>query len=337
MNNLEFVEKLKNIVDNYETLYVMGCFGAPMDAANKKRYTSNHSYNKTATRTNMIQKASSNTFGFDCVGLIKGVLWGWTGNVNGIYGGAKYASNGVPDINADTMIKRCSNVSTNFTNIEIGEVVWKTGHIGVYIGHGLAIECSPKWDNCVQMTACNVNKVGYNRRDWTKHGKLPYIDYVSKAKSLEEIAREVIAGEWSYGSERVAALRKAGYNSTEVQNKVNELLAHINGIVDDAYPLEEFVKDVQKSIGVAVDGIAGPKTLSKTITLSSKKNNKHILVKFVQKRLYALGYVEIGEADGIAGPKFTSAVLHFQMDTGCTVDGEITACNKTWKKLLGMA
>ena len=49
-----------------------------------------------------------------------------------------------------------------------------------------------------------------------------------------------------------------------------------------------------------------------------------------------LGYPEVGEADGIAGPKFTAAVCAFQKAHKCWVDGEITARNKTWKKLLGM-
>ena len=336
MNNLEFVEKLKGIANNYETLYVMGCFGAPMDAANKNRYTSNHSYNMNTNRTKRIRQASNKTFGFDCVGLIKSVLWGWDGSTNKTYGGAKYASNGVPDIDADTMIKRCSNVSNDFKKIEIGEAVWQQGHIGVYIGNGLVIESSPKWKNCVQITACNMDKVGYNRRNWTKHGKLAYINYTATLKTLEEIAREVIAGEWYYGTARITALREAGYDPITVQMKVDEILAKTNTVNSDVYPLADFVKDVQKNIGVTVDGIAGPKTLSKTVTLSSKKNANHALVKYVQKRLYALGYVEVGKADGLAGPKFTSAVLHFQMDSGCTVDGEITARNKTWKKLLGM-
>lgn len=106
--------------------------------------------------------------------------------------------------------------------------------------------------------------------------------------------------------------------------------------VTDAYPLEEFIRDIQKACGAAVDGIAGPETIGKTITLSAKINARHAAVKPVQERLFYLGYVEVGEADGIAGPKFTSAVAHFQMDNGCVVDGEITAGNKTWKKLLGV-
>lgn len=181
MNNIEFVQKLKDIVANYKTLYIMGCFGAPMNTTNKKRYCNNHSFNKRPTRTKMIQEATSDTFGFDCVGLIKGVLWGWNGNKSKTYGGAKYASNGVPDIGADSMITKCSDVSTDFSKIEIGEAVWLKGHIGVYVGNGLVIESSPKWKNGVQITACNCDVPGYNRRDWTKHGKLPYIEYVESA------------------------------------------------------------------------------------------------------------------------------------------------------------
>lgn len=177
MKASEFVSKLRDIATNYKTLYIKGCFGSPMTKANKTRYCNNHSYNKKPARTNMIQNASTDTFGFDCVCLIKGVLWGWNGNKNKTYGGATYKANGVPDINADSMIKVCSDLSTDFTNIEVGEAVWTTGHIGVYIGDGLAIECTPSWKNNVQITACNCTKAGYKTRNWKKHGKLPYIDY----------------------------------------------------------------------------------------------------------------------------------------------------------------
>jgi nucleoid-associated protein YgaU len=125
----------------------------------------------------MINAATADTFGFDCVCLIKGVLWGWNGDTTKTYGGAKYASNGVPDIGADSMIKVCKNVSTDFSHIEVGEAVWMEGHIGVYVGDGLAVECTPKWKNKVQITACNRSVSGYNRRNWTKHGKLPYVTY----------------------------------------------------------------------------------------------------------------------------------------------------------------
>lgn len=102
------------------------------------------------------------------------------------------------------------------------------------------------------------------------------------------------------------------------------------------YTLSDFVRDVQSACGATVDGLPGPETLSKTPTVSARKNNKHPVVKFVQKRLFALGYKIVGEADGIAGKKFEAAITAFQEDNKCWVDGEITARNKTWRKLLGM-
>lgn len=180
----QLAEAVLNVAKNYKTLYVMGCFGAPMTAANKKRYTKNNPYNTAADRVRMINAASADTFGFDCVCLIKGLLWGWSGDGSKSYGGAGYAVNGVPDIGADTMITKCSGVTTDFSKIEVGEAVWCKGHIGIYIGGGLAVECTPKWKNCVQVTACNCDKSGYNRRNWTKHGKLPYVTYTSQSESV---------------------------------------------------------------------------------------------------------------------------------------------------------
>lgn len=128
----QLAEAALNAASNYRTLYVAGCFGAPMTEANKKRYTQNHSYNKTADRTRLINAAAADTFGFDCVCLIKGLLWGWRGDISMEYGGARYASNGVPDIGEDAMIAMCSGVSTDFSKIETGEAVWLPGHIGIY-------------------------------------------------------------------------------------------------------------------------------------------------------------------------------------------------------------
>lgn len=174
-----FVKKAKDIANKYKTLYVMGCFGAPMNAKNKKRYTSNYPYNAQPSRKKMIMNASSDTFGFDCVCLIKGILWGWDGDKNATYGGAKYCSNGVPDTGADGIMKYCTGVTTNFKNIALGEIVHMAGHVGIYIGDGLVVECSPAWKNKVQITACgNIGtKKGYNTRTWKNHGKLKFIDY----------------------------------------------------------------------------------------------------------------------------------------------------------------
>ena len=204
MTNKELAAKLIDIAKNYKTLYVHGCFGAPMTDKNKKRYTQNTDYNRQPARTAKINAASADTFGFDCVCLIKGVLWGWCGDKTRVYGGASYATNGVPDIGADSMIKVCKDVSTDFSKIEVGEAVWMEGHIGVYVGNGLAVECTPKWEDKVQITACNRSVSGYNRRNWTKHGKLPYITYVADAEPTPEPVKpepvQPVTGEIGVGS-----------------------------------------------------------------------------------------------------------------------------------------
>lgn len=199
MNNREFAAKLIDVAKNYKTLYVSGCFGAPLNEKNKARYINNKAhgnYNLRADRKAMIDSASDDTFGFDCVCLIKGILWGWNGDKNKPYGGAIYTSNNVPDINASQMINSCKDLSTDFSKIEIGEAVYLPEHIGVYIGNGLAVECTPKWKNCVQITSCNCSKAGYNRRNWTKHGKLPYITYDTKLESGNDIVWELMNGRY---------------------------------------------------------------------------------------------------------------------------------------------
>ena len=80
---------------------------------------------------------------------------------------------------ADQMIAKCKEVSTDFSKIQPGEVVWMSGHIGVYVGDGLAVEATHRWKDGVQRTAVhNIGTIpGYNGRKWTKHGKLPWINY----------------------------------------------------------------------------------------------------------------------------------------------------------------
>lgn len=157
-----------------------GCFGQPVTAslieAKSKQYPSFYTAAKRAELKKLIGKGY---FGTDCIGLVKLCFWQWNGDASKANGGAIYASNGVPDISADMMINKCKNVSSNFSKIEVGEFLWMPGHCGIYLGGGLAVEASPKWKNSVQITAVgNIGaKPGYNTRLWSKHGKLPYLDY----------------------------------------------------------------------------------------------------------------------------------------------------------------
>lgn len=168
-----FISALNRAISS-KTLYVMGCFGAPMTPSNKERYKNNHSYNMKAARRAMIDAASSDTFGFDCVNLIKAVLWGWNADLSDVYGGAEYKSNGVPDVSANQMINYCGQVADfSSRQVEKGEFVWMDGHCGIYVGDGYVIECTPKWKNCVQKTKLSD-------RVWLKHGFLPWVDYTKE-------------------------------------------------------------------------------------------------------------------------------------------------------------
>ena len=105
----------------------------------------------------------------------------------------------------------------------------------------------------------------------------------------------------------------------------------------ETYTLEQFIRQVQSVTGSRVDGIAGPETIGNTVTVSRYINSRHPVVRHIQKRLMALGYpLGIFGADGVFGSETEAAVLLFQERNGCWEDGEVTARNKTWRKLLGM-
>lgn len=178
-----FVNTMKSIATNYNTLYVYCGFGAPLTQRNKERYSNNCAYNRRPERRAKIMAASNDTFAFDCVNLIKGVLWGWNGDLNKVYGGAVYGSNGVPDLNANDFFNSCCYDRTDrFDNLIPGELVWMPGHIGIYVGNGLAVECTPIWSDGVQLTAMgNIQPIaGYPTRTWSQHGKCEFIDYGSQ-------------------------------------------------------------------------------------------------------------------------------------------------------------
>lgn len=108
----------------------------------------------------------------DCIGLIKG--YGWLDTDSMTIG---YAANGMPDYGADQMYQACKNAGVQ--NEDYGPIstlpelpglmLWKSGHAGVYIGGGYAIEAMG--------TRKGVVKTEVSGRGWQGWGKLPYIDY----------------------------------------------------------------------------------------------------------------------------------------------------------------
>ena len=183
----DLAEVCKRIAANYKTSYIWGGIGSPITEESIARAVSLYAKNQTSGYAARARRYLDEGFYFDCVGLIKSILWGWDGDRGKTYGGAKYASGGVPDCGADQMMDLCKDPSGDWSSIQPGEAVWKKGHIGVYIGGGFAVECTPAWKCGVQITAVlNIGKqLGYQGRSWTRHGKLPWLSYEA-AEAQEE-------------------------------------------------------------------------------------------------------------------------------------------------------
>lgn len=185
MKVTKFIDQLEKAL-NVNTVYGSGGFGASIGnfPSQLDRYYKNTLDRCGQAYANKVKAAAEDppTWCFDCCGLIKGVLWAWDAVPDSTYGGAVYKSNNVPDVGAGSsgLISYCTGVSTDFSNIVPGELLWIDGHVGVYIGNGNAIECTTAWtDNVQQTVVLNVRKAatGEHGRKWTKHGRMPWVEY----------------------------------------------------------------------------------------------------------------------------------------------------------------
>ena len=142
MTNIEFVQRLLGLTaSNIKTLYVSGGFGVNIGySGNKEWYINNYEFNSrpnstksSPERKSKIQSAAMGTFGFDCVGMVKGILfYGWNGYRSASaestditapkgpwdsmtdyerkcrYGGATWKSS--YDFTIEALLARCTNV-----------------------------------------------------------------------------------------------------------------------------------------------------------------------------------------------------------------------------------
>ena len=97
----------------------------------------------------------------DCVGLIKGFFWTGNGAGENVSG-----ANHCPDTSANGMYALCRRKGGIATMPETrGAVLWKKGHIGVYVGGGMAVEA--------RGFAYGVVKTAVASRGWSGWGMLP--------------------------------------------------------------------------------------------------------------------------------------------------------------------
>lgn len=144
-------------------VYWYGTYGRPctksLYESKKKQYPSHYTDSRTA---GYMKDIAAGKWCADCVGMIKSFFW-----TNGQFETTpKYASNHCPDVSANGMIALCTQTGPIRTiPDEPGLVVWKSGHIGVYVGNGYTVEMKGfNYD-------CRKNKV--KDGPWTKWGRLP--------------------------------------------------------------------------------------------------------------------------------------------------------------------
>ena len=101
----------------------------------------------------------------DCVGLIKGYGWLSTDTMT-----IDYGTHGMPDIGANEMYYTATQRGSIDTMSDTpGLAVWKSGHIGVYIGNGEVIEAMG--------TKYGVVKTQLEGRGWTHWLEVPGVEY----------------------------------------------------------------------------------------------------------------------------------------------------------------
>lgn len=280
MSAEEFAEKCIAVASNYNTVYMSGVFGWPVTQYTiDRKLRANPSW-YTAERVDYFTKLiGEDYFGFDCVCFVKAILWGWDGNPENIYGGAKYESNGVPDIDEGQMLNVCVDVSENFENIVVGQYLWTPGHCGIYVGKGLAAECTTRWKNGVQLTAlANIpdqwGNSGYPARKWTKCGFLPYVSYTTgEGGGSSDSDLSVLNLQYIYINQ---ALQRGdrGIEVQKLQLRIarlsqaleDEVKAHSwkNGVPDGSFgpAMVQTLKNVQSQAGLPQSGQCDASTLA---------------------------------------------------------------------------
>jgi peptidoglycan hydrolase-like protein with peptidoglycan-binding domain len=188
----------------------------------------------------------------DCIGLIKGYLWcDSPEDTTPTYNAAQ-------DINDSMMRDACTTKGSIATIPEVpGTLVFKTGHVGVYIGNGEVIEARGR--------SYGVVKTKLSARGWTSWGYCPYITYEEPKKEEPKPT--------GTSAVNLPVLKRGAKNATV---KAMQILILGYGFTMEGYgadgsfggATERALKKYQSSNGLEADGSCGPKTWRKLLGVS---------------------------------------------------------------------
>ncbi len=242
---------------------------------------------------------------------------------------------GYGDKSANTLFSKCvqSGMLSSIPELP-GVCVWRSGHIGMYIGSGKVVEAG---GTNVGVVVSELNAPATSKR-WTNWGRLADVDYTNAVPTPD------VPDSADFWVGRYLKVTKPYMKGEDVED-VQQALAKYGfspGSIDGIYGLrtETAVKSFQKSKGIGADGIVGPKTVEALHGAWGIDPNENPLGSFRVGRLLkltspymrgddvrdiqdALQLVSFspGQSDGIFGSRTQSAVEAFQKDRKLKVDG----------------
>lgn len=227
------------------TPYVYGAKGADGPFTSSRLNSLARSYPSTFTLTYISKsRAFIGKVCTDCSGLIS---W-YTGRVLGSSQMYSTASKRIP--------------ISQINNVPVGAVLWKQGHVGVYIGNGKVVEAkginygtieskvsSTSWKYALLFSYINYGAVSTQNKPTVSvytNEKNPYAVPTSTVRRGDR-GNSVKWVQWE--------LSRAGYDLSKSGG--------IDGIFGSG--TEKFVKDFQKSSKITSDGLVGKNTISKLL------------------------------------------------------------------------
>lgn len=236
-----------------------------------KQYPSHYGSSRTAKYEKAIAERKVCA---DCIGLIKGFFWtnGGKGVLEYINGGEKftnkYGSNGCPDKGANSMLawlksKGCKNGKIDTMPDVPGILLFKSGHVGVYVGDGWAVEA--------QGFNYGIVKTKVSKRPWTEWAYLPESLLAYDGSTVEipdtpdKPAEEEQPTIYKLGSRTLkrTSPNMRGDDVKEMQTRLNAL-GYDCGEVDGVFGKnsEKGVKAFQTAMNLEVDGKFGKKSFA---------------------------------------------------------------------------
>ena len=194
----------------------------------------------------------------DCIGLIKGYMW-----TDEETGKMRYGSNGCPDRGANGMFSYAKQRGLKWGIINTlpecpGLILWRSGHVGVYIGGGKLVEA--------RGFATGIVEANVADRNFTHWFEMPALTYAgsSEPESEPEAKPSPIT--------RTTLKRGSSGNDVRMlQNRLNEI-GYSCGAADGKFGAltQRAVKRFQQDNTLPANGIADEKTLEKVEKVFAK-------------------------------------------------------------------